>query len=177
MNEYLRKDCRNCEYTRVKNYGFGTAGDASIVLSVACGNSADGKAGSLDAGVSNDAGGVFAAGGNSIALSVFPASGVTVGTIGPEGAAPSIIPPFSALVSPPIPPIPPTDFSDDNADGVVAILSLVGKYQKQVTAHKTIHKRTATAVILVKISPAFTPNALAPPAPPKAPVNPPPLPL
>ena len=64
-----------------------------------------------------------------------------------------------------------------NEAGSLAILRASGRYQKQVKAHKTIHKSTEIAVILVKISPAFTPKALAPPAPPKAPVKPPPRPL
>lgn len=61
--------------------------------------------------------------------------------------------------------------------GSLAMLRISGRYQKQVKAHKTIHRRTEIAVILVKISPAFTPKALAPPAPPNAPVSPPPRPL
>jgi len=40
----------------------------------------------------------------------------------------------------------------------------------------TIQIRAVIIVILVKTSPAFVPNALDPPAPPKAPASPPPLP-
>jgi hypothetical protein len=54
--------------------------------------------------------------------------------------------------------------------------SFGGRYHQVVKAHKMIQSSTEIAVILVKISPAFTPNALAPPAPPNAPVNPPPRP-
>ena len=77
----------------------------------------------------------------------------------------------------PIPPIPPApDFLRLRDAGSLAISRLFGRYQKVVKAQRTIQSRTETAVILVKISPAFTPKALAPPAPPKAPVKPPPRP-
>jgi len=64
------------------------------------------------------------------------------------------------------------------ADGLASMsLRFSGRYHRQANAQVKIHKRTATAVMRVKISPALTPNALWPPAPPKAPVNPPPRPL
>ena len=64
------------------------------------------------------------------------------------------------------------------ADGLASMsLRFSGRYHRQANAQVKIHKRTATAVMRVKISPALTPNALWPPAPPKAPVKPPPLPL
>ena len=63
------------------------------------------------------------------------------------------------------------------ADGLASMsLRFSGRYHRQANAQVKIHKRTATAVMRVKISPALTPNALWPPAPPKAPVNPPPRP-
>lgn len=64
------------------------------------------------------------------------------------------------------------------ADGLASMsLRFSGRYHRQANAQVKIHNRTATAVMRVKISPAFTPNALWPPAPPRAPVKPPPRPL
>jgi hypothetical protein len=60
--------------------------------------------------------------------------------------------------------------------GSLWMSSFGGRYHQVVKAHRMIQISTEIAVILVKISPAFTPNALAPPAPPNAPVNPPPRP-
>ena len=76
----------------------------------------------------------------------------------------------------PIPPMPPALDFLLIAAGSLAMLSVTGRYQKVVKAQRTIQSRTEIAVILVKISPAFTPKALAPPAQPKAPVRPPPRP-
>lgn len=113
-------------------------------------------------------------------------TGATGLVVGKVVSVPSVL--FSILVSDgavsdgigslePIPPIPPAlDFLRLRDAGSLAISRLFGRYQKVVKAQRTIQSRTETAVILVKISPAFTPKALAPPAPPKAPVKPPPRP-
>ena len=137
------------------------AGEDSVVAGVTAGAGVVGVgvagAGVVGAGVVGA--GVVGAGVASAAAGLVSVSGVVAGAR--SGVNDS---------KPPIPPIP------DSAFESAVMFRLSGRYQKQVRAQRTIQSRTATAVILVKISPALTPNALAPPAPPNAPVNPPPRP-
>ena len=75
-------------------------------------------------------------------------------------------------------PIPEDAGAVGTPDDVSALISGPDSlYQRAASAQVKIQRRTSTAVIRVKMSPALTPKALCPPAPPKAPVKPPPLPL
>ncbi len=90
-----------------------------------------------------------------------------VGIVGSELVVPDIPPSAGAPIAGPV---PKTGLSAS------AALKSDSVYHQTQNASKKIQHAAATIVIRVNKSPAFVPNALCPPGPPRAPVSPPPLP-
>lgn len=137
------------------------AGASGAVVLAAGGDVAGGAA--WFAGGANVVAGVFVAAAGAVvpvAGAVEPAGGV-VGLSGDVllGSAGSVVGSVVGVVVPDLPRTSPWCFD-----------------QKSAIRQKKIQIEAVTIVIRVKMSPAFAPNALEPPMPPRAPAKPPPRP-